>query len=224
MSLISPHLDEETVPNREPAVATYADAFLKEYTRIVESEYKPLLDRARKSKRQPFKLYGCTQVVCRAFFYDYGTWILFCALAQSRIVDRLGDAKYTRDWGELRTNEEKEAAILSELELTKDDVIDSVIVEGVTFLVRSNVREIRRSAVAHARMRARVHRDALTNGHRGLSLQGLTSVSWWREHRPHVLVALALFLFGMLVGSCGRLGPIQKVNLFGVEVQFGERK
>ena len=217
--------DPQGVQSIEDNVQAYVDAFRTEYVRMLEGHHKDIIDQARAEDRldESFPLYA-QETTPRCFLYDYGAWIVFTRLKESRVLTEYGSAAYTRDWAQIYTSDQRNHTILSLLSVGVDDVVETVIVEGTDFLSHSD--RVTENAVSHARSRAQSHIARFLN-----------ATARRRSRIPHLLQSLSVkrlgimltilflgFCLGVLVANTDRFSRVSKLSFFGLEMEFGDKK
>ncbi len=135
-------------------VLIYSKCYLEEYKSLIEKTYKEELDEAKKCDEvdKAFNLYNVSKLVPFCFMYDYGTWIFFVTLSKPKCIIKFEDPKFNKAWTEEHLYQDREIEVMKELNISKADILDSVIVEGCRFLGNSKTtKEIESNAYSHAR-------------------------------------------------------------------------
>jgi len=208
-------------------ILLYSHHYLEEYKSILENNYKNLLDEVKRNKKldKTFKLYKLDKLIPYAFMYDYGTWIFWVTLSKPKCLIKLGDKRFNRDWAQIYNQIERRKEILEQLQITDEDILDMVIVEGCPFLTDKNEEDIEGTAVEHARYDARrdIDRYSFKKSQKKIPFKEVLSISFVRKNLVYGLILIIVFFVGYFLGNYDRLKYIKKINLLGFEIEFSEK-
>lgn len=178
-------------------VLLYCKYFLEEYKSVLETTYKDVLDDAKKSDEvnKIFKLYSINEIVPYCFMYDFGTWIFFVTLSNPKCIVRYNDPKFNRDWCEICLYEDREKQIFEELNICKDDILESFVFEGCRFLHKSEIQDdIKEQAHGDARLHLQMEISKYRNkdvpldvpvSKKDIELPSKITLRWLVEHVPY---------------------------------------